>query len=60
MFFPQNIYIFCTCPRQNIEGLHIKPSKTGFYNRGGNCLLRGTDWTFKQNGLGFVLKWLKF
>jgi len=31
---------------------------TGFYNRGKECLLRGTDWTFKSNKLSFFLKGL--
>jgi len=32
---------------ENIEGFPIQHSKTGFYNRGGKCLLRGTAWAFK-------------
>jgi len=29
---------------------------TGFYNRDGMCLLRGTDWDFKSDGYSFVIK----
>jgi hypothetical protein len=44
--------------QKNIEVLPAQPSTTGFYNRGGKCLLRGKTWTFKLDGLRFVLKWL--
>jgi len=36
--------IYCTCLRKNIEVFPIQPSTAGFCKRGGNCLLRGTDW----------------
>jgi hypothetical protein len=29
---------------------------TGFYNRGRECWLRGTNWSFKSDGFSFVLK----
>jgi hypothetical protein len=29
-----------------------------FYSRDGKCLLRGTNWAFKRNGLRFILKGL--
>ena len=31
---------------------------TGFYSRGRECSLRGTDWVFKSDGYSFVLKGL--
>jgi hypothetical protein len=34
-------------------------SVIGLYNRDGRCLLRGTNWLFKQNGSRFVLNLLK-
>ena len=37
----------------------MQHSVIGFYNRVGRCLLRGTNWVFKQNGLHFALKELK-
>ena len=54
-FLLQNIYIFCTCLRENVEVFPVQPSTTDFCNRGGECFLRGTTWTFKQNGPRFVL-----
>jgi len=50
--------MFCRCLRKKIEVFTTQPSTTGFYNRGGKCLLRGTTWLFKLNGLRFFLKWL--
>ena len=44
--------------RKNIEVFPIQHLLTAFYNRGDKCLLRGTNWVFKENGLDFVLKWL--
>ena len=32
------------CPRNSY--FPIQPELTGFYNRDGVCLLRGTDWIF--------------
>jgi hypothetical protein len=43
------IYVFCTYLRTNsIKSLVFK-------NRDGKCLLRGTNWIFKYNGLRFIL-----
>ena len=42
-----------------MEVFAIQTSKTGFYSRGRKYLLRGTNWTFKLNGLNYVLNWLK-
>jgi hypothetical protein len=30
---------------------HLQHKLIGFYNRDEKCLLRGTDWVFKLNGL---------
>ena len=46
-FFPQKIYIICACLRKNNEVFPVQVSPTGFYNRGGKFLLRGTTWAFK-------------
>ena len=32
---------------------------SAFYNRGRECLLRGTDWVFISEGYSFVLKGLR-
>ena len=49
----QKLYILST---QRIYAFYMDFSKiismlvlTGFYNREGVCLLRGTDWIFKYN-----------
>jgi hypothetical protein len=39
---------------------HLQHKLIGFYNRDEKCLQRGTDWVFKQSGLRFVFKGLKF
>ena len=41
------LYTVCTCHRKNNEVFPIQPSTTGFHNRGGECLLRGTTWALK-------------
>jgi hypothetical protein len=35
---------------------HLQHKLIGFYNRDEKCLLRGTDWAFKQSGLRLVFK----
>ena len=45
----QCIYLFCTSLRTNSDYFPIQQSLTGFYNRDGVCLLRGTDWVFLCN-----------
>jgi len=44
----QCICVFCV-GSQNKQRLFPYTTLTGFYNRDGVCLLRGTDWVFKQN-----------
>jgi len=44
-FLPaQCIYVFCVDLRTNSDYFPIQHSLTGFCNRDGECLLRGTDW----------------
>ena len=38
------IYVFCVDLRTNSDYFPIQHYLTGFYNRDGVCLLRGTDW----------------
>ena len=45
----QCIYVFCVDLRTNSDYFPIQHSLTGFYNRDGVCLLRGTDWIFIYN-----------
>ena len=44
-FCPQSecIYVFCVDLRTNSDYFPIQHQLTGFYNRDGVCLLRGTD-----------------
>jgi hypothetical protein len=39
--------VFCTDLRTNSDLCHLQHKLIGFYNRGGKCLQRGTDWVFK-------------
>jgi hypothetical protein len=41
------IDVFCVDLRTNSDYFPIQHYLTGFYNRDGVCLLRGTDWIFK-------------
>jgi hypothetical protein len=43
----QYIYLFCIYLRTNSDFCHLQDKLIGFYNRNGECLLRGTDWVFK-------------
>ena len=45
---------------QNGQRLLLYTSLTGFYNRGGKSLLRGTDWFLMQSRLRLVFKRLIF
>jgi hypothetical protein len=45
----QYIYVFCVDLRTNSDYFPIQHKVTGFYNRDGECLLRGTDWAFIYN-----------
>ena len=40
------IYVFCVDLRTNSDYFRIQHELTGFYNRDGVCLLRGTVWIF--------------
>jgi hypothetical protein len=40
-------YLYVSYLTQIIEVFPIQHSSIGFYNRGGNCLLRGSTWVFK-------------
>jgi hypothetical protein len=42
----QCIYVFCVDLRPNRDYFPIQQYLAGCYNRGGACLLRGTDWVF--------------
>jgi hypothetical protein len=39
----QGIYVFCVDMRKNSDYFPIQHQLTGFYNRDGVCLLRGTE-----------------
>jgi len=43
---------------KNSDLCHLYHTLIGFYNRDEKCLLRGTDWAFKQSSLRFVFKGL--
>jgi hypothetical protein len=43
----QCIYVFRVDLRTNSDFCFIRHYLIGFYNRGGKCLQRGTDWVFK-------------
>jgi len=51
--------VFCIYLRTNSDLCHLHHKLTGFYNRDGKCLQRGTDWAFKWNSLRFVFKGLR-
>jgi hypothetical protein len=53
----QCIYVFCVDLRTNSDYFPIQHQLTGFYNRDGVYLLRGTDWVYKYN-LRYVFKGL--
>jgi len=46
----QIIYVFCMGLRTNCDYFPIQHLLIGFYNRGRECLLRGTNWVFKSDG----------
>ena len=56
MFCPQYIYVFCVDLRTNRSYFSFQHYRILFYNRGRECLLRGTDWVFKSDSYSFVLK----
>jgi len=47
----QYTYVFCVDLRTNSYYFPIQHYLTGFYNRDGVCLLRGTDWIFIYNSM---------
>jgi len=51
-------FVFCMDLRTNSDYFSIQRYNIGLYNRGRECLLRGTDWVFKSNRYSFVLKGL--
>jgi hypothetical protein len=59
MFCPHFIYVFCIYLKTNSDLCHLQHKLIGFYNRDEKCLLRGTEWGFKQSRLRFVFKGLK-
>ena len=51
------ICVFCVDLSTNNHYFPIQHYLTGFYNRDGVCLLRGTDWVFIYNsGLNITLR----
>ena len=42
--------------RTNSDLCHLQQKLTGFYNRDEKCLLRGTDWIFKDTSVCFGFK----
>ena len=53
----QCICVFCVDLRTNSDYFPIQQQLSGFCNRDGVCLLRGTDWVFKYNlGLNKILR----
>ena len=49
-------WVFCTDIRIDSDFCFIHHWLIGFYNRGGKCLLRGTEWFLKYSRLRFVFK----
>jgi len=41
----QCIYVFCVDLRTNSDYFPMRHKLIGLYNRDGECLLRGTDWS---------------
>ena len=56
MLCPHCIYVFCIYLRTYNDLCHLHNKLIGFYNRDEKCLLRGTNWVFKQSSLRFVFK----
>ena len=58
----QQLYVlptlFCIYLRTNSDLCHLQHKLIGFYNRDEKCLLRCTNWVFKQSSLHFVFKGL--
>jgi len=56
VFYQQYIYVFCVDLRTNSDYFSLHYLLIGFYNRGRECSLCGTDWVFKSDGYSFILK----
>ena len=54
----ENLVQQCIYLRTNSDLCHLYHKLIGFYNRDEKCLLRGTNWVFKQSSLRFVFKGL--
>ena len=52
------LYVFCIYLRTNSDLYHLQHKLIGFYNWDEKCLLRGTNWVFKESSLRFVFKGL--
>ena len=51
--------MFCIYLRTNSDLCHLQHKLIGFYNRDEKCLLRSTNWVFKESSLRFVFNLLK-
>jgi hypothetical protein len=51
-------WVLCTDLRTNSDCCFTQHKLIGFYNRGGKCLQRGTDWFLIQSRLRWVYKGL--
>ena len=49
----QCIYVFCVDLRTDSDYFPVQHWLTGFYNRDGECLLRGTDWIIKKSSYSY-------
>jgi len=55
-FCPHSVFVcFCIDLRTNSCYFPIQHQAIGFYNRVGECLLRGTGWVFKYNQASICL-----
>ena len=52
------LYLCVLYLSENSDLCHLQHKLIGFYNRDGKCLLRCTNWVFRQSGLRFVFKGL--
>ena len=50
------LWVFCTDHRTESDFCFVHHWLTGFYSRGGKCLLRGTDWFLIYSRLRFVFE----
>ena len=52
--------VFCVDLRTNSDYFRIQHSLVGFYNQDGVCLLRGTEWIFKESKVSLLMINLRF